>query len=55
MATGKYKSGFVAWGIKPETKVGAEAPANDAAVIDQCYLVPFKAVTKDNYKSFMTK
>jgi ABC-type sugar transport system substrate-binding protein len=55
MATGKYKPGFVAWGLKPETKPGAEAPANDAAVIGQCYLVPFKAVTKDNYKSFMTK
>jgi methyl-galactoside transport system substrate-binding protein len=53
MATGKYKPGFVANGIKPETKPGAEAPANDAAVIGQCYLVPFKAVTKDNYKSFM--
>jgi methyl-galactoside transport system substrate-binding protein len=55
MATGKYKPGFVAWGIKPETKPGAEAPANDAAVIGQCYLVPFKAVTKANYTSFMTK
>jgi ABC-type xylose transport system, periplasmic component len=53
MATGKYKPGFVAWGLKPETKVSAEAPANDPAVIGQCYLVPFKAVTKDNYKSFM--
>lgn len=53
MAQGKYKKGFVANGLKPETKPGAEAPANDAAVIGQCYLVPFKAVTKDNYKSFM--
>jgi len=53
MAQGKYKPGFVAWGLKPETKPGDEAPANDAAVIGQCYLVPFKAVTKDNYKSFM--
>jgi methyl-galactoside transport system substrate-binding protein len=55
MATGKYKAGFKAWGLNPETKPGAEAPANDAAVIGQCYLVPFKAVTLDNYKSFMTK
>jgi len=55
MANGTYKPGFVAWGLKPESKPGAEAPANDAAVIGQCYLVPFKAVTKDNYKSFMTK
>jgi methyl-galactoside transport system substrate-binding protein len=55
MAQGKYKAGFVAWGLKPETKAGDEAPANDAAVISQCYLVPFKAVTKANYKSFMTK
>lgn len=53
MATGKYKAGFAAWGLKPETKAGSEAPANDAAVIGQCYLVPFKAVTKENYKSFM--
>ena len=53
MATGKYKPGFVANGLKPETKPGAEAPANDAAVIGQCYLVPFKAVTKENYTSFM--
>jgi methyl-galactoside transport system substrate-binding protein len=55
LAQGKYKPGFVAWGLKPETKVGDEAPANDASVIGQCYLVPFKAVTKDNYKSFVTK
>ncbi len=55
MATGKYKPGFKAWGLSPETKPGSEAPANDAAVIGQCYLVPFKAVTKENYKSFMTK
>jgi methyl-galactoside transport system substrate-binding protein len=55
MATGKYKPGFVAWGLKPETKAGSEAPANDQSVIGQCYLVPFKAVTKDNYKSFITK
>ena len=53
MAQGKYKPGFVAWGLKPETVPGAEAPANDAAVIGQCYLVPFKAVTKENYKSFI--
>lgn len=55
MAQGKYKPGFKAWGLSPETKVGDEAPANDASVIGQCYLVPFKAVTKDNYKSFVTK
>ncbi len=53
MAKGTYKPGFVSWGLKPETKPGAEAPANDASVIGQCYLVPFKAVTKDNYKSFL--
>jgi len=53
MAQGKYKPGFVAWGLKPETTPGAEAPANDASVIGQCYLVPFKAVTLDNYKSFV--
>lgn len=53
MANGTYKPGFVSWGLKPETKPGSEAPANDASVIGQCYLVPFKAVTKENYKSFM--
>jgi methyl-galactoside transport system substrate-binding protein len=55
MATGKYKPGYVANGIKPETKVGTEAPTDEAATIGQCYLVPFEAVTKDNYKSYMTK
>jgi len=53
MAKKTYKPGFVAWGLKPETKAGSEAPANDDAVIGQCYLVPFKAVTKENYKSFV--
>jgi len=53
MAKKTYKPGFVAWGLKPETKAGAEAPANDPAVVGQCYLVPFKAVTKENYKSFV--
>jgi methyl-galactoside transport system substrate-binding protein len=53
MAKKTYKPGFVAWGLKPENKAGAEAPANDPAVIGQCYLVPFKAVTKENYKSFV--
>jgi methyl-galactoside transport system substrate-binding protein len=53
MAQGTYKPGFVAWGLKPESAPGAEAPANDAAVIGQCYLVPFKAVTKENYKDFV--
>jgi len=53
MAQGKYKPGFVAWGLNPETKAGQEAPANDQAVIGQCYLVPFKAVTLDNYKDFV--
>lgn len=40
-------------GIAPATEVTPESPANDAAVIDQCYLVPYMPVTKDNYKSLM--
>lgn len=45
--------GTTAWGIDALTAPIDEAPANDLSVISQCYLVPFKAVTKDNYQSFM--
>lgn len=53
MATKGTASGMTAWGIAPAKEVISEAPANDAAVIGQCYLVPFKPVTKANYKDLM--
>ena len=45
--------GVTAWGIEALSAPIAEAPANDPSVVSQCYLVPFKAVTKENYQSFM--
>lgn len=53
MATKGSAIGSTAWGLTALTAPTDEAPANDAAIVAQCYLVPFKAVTKDNYKSFM--
>ncbi|MBF9014560.1 MULTISPECIES: substrate-binding domain-containing protein [unclassified Oceanispirochaeta] len=53
MATEGSAAGKSAWGIAPLTAPIAEAPANDAAIVGQCYLVPFKAVTMSNYKEFM--
>lgn len=53
MAKNGTANGSVAWGLSPATKVIAEEPATDAAVIGQCYLVPFKPVTKANYKELM--
>jgi ABC-type sugar transport system substrate-binding protein len=53
MAQGKDAYGMTANGIAPATKVIDEVPANDPAIIGQCYLVPFKPITKDNYKDFM--
>jgi methyl-galactoside transport system substrate-binding protein len=53
MATEGSATGKKAWGLSPLTKAIDESPANDAAVVGQCYLVPFKAVTMDNYKDFM--
>jgi ABC-type sugar transport system substrate-binding protein len=53
MAKNGTANGSTAWGLKPATKVIAEAPANDPSVIGQCYLVPFKPVTKANYKELM--
>ena len=55
MATKGTAVGMVANGIRALTKPIEEAPADDAAVVNRCYLVPFKGVTRDNYKSFMTK
>ena len=45
--------GATVWGLKPATETIDEVPANDPAVIGQCYLVPFKPITKENYKSLM--
>lgn len=53
MATEGSATGKIAGGISPLTAVTGEAPANDAAVVGQCYLVPFAAVTMDNYESYM--
>lgn len=53
MATEGSATGKTAGGIAPLTSAIDEAPANDAAVVSQCYLVPFKAVTMDNYQDFM--
>jgi len=53
MAKNGTANGSVAWGLSPATKVIAEEPATDPAVIGQCYLVPFKPVTKANYKDLM--
>jgi ABC-type sugar transport system substrate-binding protein len=53
MAQGKDAYGMTANGIAPSTEVIDEVPANDPAIIGQCYLVPFKPITKANYKDFM--
>jgi len=46
VASGTYKPGNSAGGIPAATKPIDEAPANDASIIDQCYLVPFVPVDK---------
>ena len=48
MATGAYKAGNAAGGTPAATTPIDEAPANDAAIIGQCYLVPFVPVDKDS-------
>ena len=53
MATEGSATGKKAWGISPLTAVTGEAPATDAAIVGQCYLVPFAAVTMENYKEYM--
>jgi len=53
MATEGSAAGKSAGGIAPLTSPIEEAPANDASIVGQCYLVPFQAVTMDNYKDFM--
>jgi ABC-type sugar transport system substrate-binding protein len=52
-ATGTYKPGNAAGGTPAGTVPIDEAPANDASIIGQCYLVPFVPVDKDSayYKS----
>jgi len=48
MATGTYKPGNPAGGTPAATTPIDEAPANDASIIGQCYLVPFVPVDKDS-------
>jgi ABC-type sugar transport system substrate-binding protein len=53
IASGTYKPGNAAGGTPAATTPIDEAPANDAATIGQCYLVPFVPVDKasDYYKA----
>jgi ABC-type sugar transport system substrate-binding protein len=53
IATGTYKPGNAAGGTPAATTPISEAPANDASIIGQCYLVPFVPVDKnsDYYKT----
>jgi ABC-type sugar transport system substrate-binding protein len=48
IASGRYKPGNAAGGTPAATATIDEAPANDAAIIGQCYLVPFVPVDKDS-------
>ncbi|MDR0554526.1 MAG: substrate-binding domain-containing protein [Treponema sp.] len=48
VATGAYKAGNTAGGTPAATATIDEAPANDASIIGQCYLVPFVPVDKDS-------
>lgn len=47
--------GKVANGLNPATEVTEESPADDPAVIGQCYMVPFVPVTKANYRDYLAK
>jgi ABC-type sugar transport system substrate-binding protein len=53
IAVGTYKPGNPAGGTPAATTPIDEAPANDASIIGQCYLVPFVPVDKnsDYYKT----
>ncbi|MDR0495369.1 MAG: substrate-binding domain-containing protein [Treponema sp.] len=53
IASGTYNPGNPAGGTPAATAIIDEAPANDAAIIGQCYLVPFVPVDKasDYYKT----
>ena len=55
MATKGAVNGATVNGIKPLDKPIEEAPANDPALVKQIYLVPFKAVTKENLSTFLKK
>ena len=48
VATGAFRPGNAAGGTPAATAVIDEAPANDPAIIGQCYLVPFVAVDKES-------
>ncbi|MDR1108392.1 MAG: substrate-binding domain-containing protein [Spirochaetaceae bacterium] len=48
IASGTFRPGNAAGGTPAATTPIDEAPANDAAIIQQCYLVPFVPVTKDS-------
>ena len=48
VATGTYKAGNAAGGTPAAKTPIDEAPANDAAIIGQCYLVPFVPVDKNS-------
>jgi ABC-type sugar transport system substrate-binding protein len=48
VATGTYRVGNAAGGTPAATTPIDEAPANDASIIRQCYLVPFVPVDKDS-------
>lgn len=52
MASEGSATGKTAWGIKPLTSPTDESPASEQSVVGQCYLVPFMAVTMDNYQDF---
>ena len=55
MATKGAVNGATINGIKPLDKPIEETPANDAALVKQIYLVPFKGVTYDNLSTFLKK
>jgi ABC-type sugar transport system substrate-binding protein len=48
VATGAYRPGNAAGGTPAATTPIDEAPANDASIIRQCYLVPFVPVDKES-------
>ena len=54
ISTGAYAPGNAAGGTPAATTPIDEAPANDASIIGQCYLVPFVPVDKasDFYKNY---
>jgi len=48
VATGAYRPGNPAGGIPAATATIDEAPADDPAIIGQCYLVPFAPVDRNS-------